>query len=147
MSCFKLVSVIGMGLVIVVAGACGDDGDDDTGGGMSLRAELDEYSIGLDKSAVAPGEASVTAENVGDMDHELVVARTDFASDALPVAEGSVDEERIETQGGEIVGEIEEFPAGDTETETFEFTAGEYVLFCNVPGHYELGMHTKLTVQ
>ncbi|HSE45597.1 MAG TPA: plastocyanin/azurin family copper-binding protein, partial [Gemmatimonadales bacterium] len=60
---------------------------------------------------------------------------------------GSVDEGRIETQGGEIVGEIEEFPAGETETATFGLTAGEYVLFCNVPGHYGLGIHTKLTVQ
>ncbi|HSE45020.1 MAG TPA: hypothetical protein VLA89_06795, partial [Gemmatimonadales bacterium] len=90
MSYCKWVSVVSMGLATVVAGACGDDGED-TNGAVSLRAELDEYSIGLDKSAVAPGEVSVTAENVGDMDHEPVVARTDFPPDALPLAEGSVE--------------------------------------------------------
>lgn len=147
MYALKLAATLGSAAILLAGIACGDDDDDTTDGGTALNAELDEYTITLDRSSLPAGDVDITAENVGQVEHELIVAQTDFAADSLPLGQNRVDEERIENQGGEIVGEIEEFPPGETETATFTLDPGSYVLFCNLPGHYELGMHTTLTVE
>jgi hypothetical protein len=81
-----------------------------------------------------------------------VVIHTDLAPDALPTADdGSVDEAG---EGIEVIGEIEEFAPGESQTGTFDLAAGSYVLICNVveeeegevEAHYHLGMHAAFTV-
>jgi hypothetical protein len=53
-----------------------------------------------------------------------------------------------------VIGEIEEFPPGETRSATFVLEAGAYVFICNVfeeeeegEAHYELGMRTAFTVE
>jgi hypothetical protein len=70
-------------------------------------------------------------------------------------ADGSVDESGA---GVQAMGEIAEFAVGTTQSKTFTFSTGKYVLFCNVleteaiPGvpdiksHYKLGMRTAFSV-
>ena len=41
---------------------------------------------------------------------------------------------------------IETFAAGETEQSTFQLTAGNYVLICNLPAHYLTGMSSRFTV-
>jgi hypothetical protein len=81
-----------------------------------------------------------------------VVIKTDLAADALPTSEeGAVDEAG---SGIEVIGEIEEFEPGETQSATFDLEAGSYVLICNVveeedgekEAHYKLGMRTAFTV-
>ena len=129
--------------------ACGGGGAETT-----VAVTLQEYAI-LPAQASAPaGSVTFDAENTGpDLSHELVVIRTDLAPDALPTAEdGSVDETG---EGVEVIGEIEEFAPGASETRTFDLEAGTYVLVCNVVdeeggetlAHYALGMRTGFTVE
>ena len=42
--------------------------------------------------------------------------------------------------------EIEDIEGGANPTLTVDLDAGHYVVFCNLPGHYGLGMHTDLDV-
>jgi hypothetical protein len=125
------------------------------GGGGTVAVTLQEFSINPDSDSAAAGEVTFEATNEGPNDpHELVVIRTDLAADALPMSEdGGVDEggEGIE----EVIGEIEEFPVGETESATFDLEAGSYVLICNVveeedgelESHYVEGMRTPFTVE
>ena len=82
-----------------------------------------------------------------------MVVRTDLAPDTLPTTdEGAVDEEG---DGVELIGEIEEFPVGETRTTEFDLEPGSYVLFCNVvveeegevEAHYSEGMRVGFTVE
>ena len=133
-----------MGLLLLgalIVAACDDD-DDSDGGPTDVRVSLDEWSIEPDVSSVRAGKITFIADNIGKAEHELVIVRTDLAPDALPVAGGKADEDAA----GEEIGEIEEFPAGETERGTFTLEAGTYVLLCNIAGHYELGMTTAFTV-
>jgi len=68
--------------------------------------------------------------------------RTDLALEALPLADGAVEEGEVD-----VVGKIPEFAAGRTQEATLTLAAGKYVLFCNVPGHYVSGMRTSFTVE
>ena len=67
--------------------------------------------------------------------------RSDLAADALPTEGGLVPASDVD-----LVAEIEEFPASTTQQLTLNLSAGGYVLICNIPGHYDLGMRAGFTV-
>lgn len=126
------------------------------GGGEETTVEvtLQEFAVLPAQDTVPAGSVTFEATNEGPNDpHELVVIRTDLAPESLPTTEeGSVDEEG---EGIEIIGEIEEFPVGETESATFDLEAGDYVLICNlveeeegeIEAHYALGMRIGFTVE
>jgi hypothetical protein len=124
------------------------------GGATTVAVTLQEFAVIPAEDTAPAGEVTFEATNEGPEDpHELVVARTDLAPDALPTAEdGSVDEGG---EGVEVIGEIEEFAPGATETATFDLEAGSYVLLCNIveehegeiEAHYTLGMRAPFVVE
>jgi hypothetical protein len=134
--------------------ACG--GDEETangeGGGTTVAVTLQEFAVIPAQDSAPGGSVTFEATNEGPEDpHELVVIRTDLAPDALPTDEnGAVDEGG---EGIEVIGEIEEFPVGETQSATFELEAGAYALICNVyeeaedESHYQVGMRTGFTVE
>jgi len=133
--------VAGLAVLGLVATACGGGGGGEEqgtgGGGETVNVELKDFSIVPEVSSVGAGPVTFAATNEGPSEHELVVLASDLAPDALPVEGGKVDEEG---SGIEMVGEIEEFEAGEEGSATFDLAAGNYVLICNIPGHYEAGM-------
>ncbi len=101
---------------------------------------LKEFTVTPTVTVAHAGPVTFAARNLGTAKHELVVLRTDQPPAALPIANGQASE------AGKI-GEIDQFAPRGTETASFRLTPGHYVLLCNVPGHYQRGMHVGLTVQ
>lgn len=139
-----------LAVLALVAAACGDDEEEEGAAGATVNVSLIEWSVVPDTTSVAAGSVTFTATNDGAENHELVVIRTDLAPDALPVVEGKVDEEQVD-----VIGEIEEFAPGQTESATFDLEPGNYVLICNITevgengeieSHYQLGMRTAFEV-
>lgn len=108
-----------------------------------VKAMLLSSAIHLDASQVKPGPVTFDVHNAADnhMTHELVVLKTSLADDALPVRKGQVPEQRLNK-----VAEVEDVAPGKSRRVTIKLTPGHYVLVCNKPGHYSMGMHTSLTV-
>ncbi len=125
------------------AGTTPEPGEEAT----TLPVELNEFSIagegGAALASVPAGEVTFEASNLGQIAHELVVIKTDTDPAQLPKSDGDADEDAA----GQVIGEIEEFPAGEVETGTFVLEAGTYALICNIPDHYESGMYAQLTVE
>ena len=48
---------------------------------------------------------------------------------------------------GQVSGELLNIGSNQEKTESLNLTAGDYVLICNLPGHYQQGMRTSFTVQ
>ena len=113
-----------------------------TGDGERVAVELSEFAIAVDPTAAASGTISFSVANAGGLSHNLRVIRSDAAPDALPVETGQVPEGQVD-----VVGRIEDFAGGDSESITLDLGPGSYLLICNVPGHYELRMTTAFTVQ
>ena len=112
-----------------------------------VAVTLDEWGVGPESDQVTPGAVTFAAENIGEDEHELVVVKAADA-DSLPTDDdGAVD---LEALGEDVIGEIEAFPGGDTCEGTFELTAGDYVLLCNLVHddevHFAEGMHAPFTV-
>lgn len=138
-----LFALVALGLV-----SCGG------GAETTVDVTLQEFAVIPAQDSAPAGQVTFRAENTGPEDnHELVVIKTDLGPDALPTADdGSVDEDG---EGIDVIGEIEEFPPGETQSATFDLEAGSYVLICNVveehegelEAHYAMGMRTAFTVE
>jgi uncharacterized cupredoxin-like copper-binding protein len=154
-----LLGVLFSAVALVAACGGGDDEDNTssgsggaatstaaTGGGgaaTTVKATLSEFKIDLDKTSAQAGKVTFDAQNKGAIAHELIAVKTDLAPDKLPVtSEGTVDMSKVQS-----AGDIAQFDAGKTADGTFTLAAGKYVIICNVPSHYQAGMHTAFTVQ
>jgi uncharacterized cupredoxin-like copper-binding protein len=148
-----LLSVAVIGMVLAACG--GDDGGSTGGGGATSTTEAPsaagvvnatekDFAIALDPSTAGSGQVSFQITNEGPSVHEFVVFKTDLAPDALPLNEdGDVDEEG---KGVKHIDEVEDIAAGSTQSLEASLDPGSYVVICNLPGHYKLGMHAPFSV-
>jgi hypothetical protein len=121
--------------------------------GTAVNVTLQEWAVLPDVQSVPAGSVTFNATNAGPMDpHELVVVKTDIPAGELPTREdGSFDED---AEGVEVIGEIEEFDPGLTQSMTLDLEAGSYVLLCNLveeeegetEAHYQMGMWVPFEV-
>lgn len=150
---FRLMGLLAASVFAVGMVACGggDDGgaeDTDTGGGGSessasteVAVALGEFSIVPNPTSAAAGEVVFNVTNNGAIPHEFVVIKGSDAA-ALPTAATGAD-----LSGSEEVGRIDQFNSGEEKTLTVDLEAGDYILICNIPGHFAGGMHTEFTVE
>jgi len=101
------------------------------------------YAILMGQTTIPAGKVEFDLKNIANMPHEFVVFRTGFAPDQLPVSNGQVNEK---AQGLKKIGEQDQYPAGQTRTLTVNLKPGYYVAICNIPGHYQQGMHIGFQV-
>jgi uncharacterized cupredoxin-like copper-binding protein len=152
-------------LVVIAAslliGCGGDDGEPATttnettagettsagaSGGTATVIKMGEFYFNPKNATAKAGSTVIEAPNLGKTEHELVLFKTNMNPAKLPTeASGGVDEEKMD-KVAEEAGEIPDVEAGKTKSEEFDLTPGEYVMFCNLPGHYAAGMYGTLTV-
>ncbi len=103
------------------------------------------FGIDIEPRSVKAGEITFEVRNVSkDMIHELVVTPLRDGERSLPYDES---EQEVEEDDLVVLGEIEDLEPGQSGTLTLRLEPGEYVLFCNIAGHYDGGMWTLLTVE
>ncbi len=108
----------------------------------SVSVEMDEWSVTVQPGSVEAGPVTFDVTNAGEVaPHQLVVIRTDLAPDALPVEDSQVDEGQLD-----VIASTDLFQLGEGGMLDTTLEAGNYVLICNLEGHYELGMATAFSV-
>lgn len=134
-------------LLLVVAGAAGATTTTQTLGiklqDPSTDSSIAHMRIVLDRDTIKPGRVILQAENQSkNLVHEVIVGRDDGAKELpMDAKHGRVNESRVQR-----LGEISDLAPGKTGKLSLNLKPGNYVLFCNQPGHYQEGMVTKLTV-
>ncbi|MDN7183850.1 cupredoxin domain-containing protein [Caballeronia sp. SEWSISQ10-4 2] len=110
---------------------------------QTIKATLLMNTIQLNASDVKAGKVTFEVSNAPDtgMTHEFVVLKTDLAADRLPVKNGQVSESQFKK-----MGEVEDIDPGKGKRLTLKLAPGRYVVICNRPGHYSMGLHTSLLV-
>jgi uncharacterized cupredoxin-like copper-binding protein len=106
------------------------------------------------QSSVKAGDVTFTVKNIGTIDHELIVLKTDTAFDKLPVVDGGDPPAPVASGADKVseatnIGETGDpnLKPGDTRTFVIKKMApGKYVLVCNLAKHYGLGMRVPFTV-
>ena len=140
---FKRLTIVTAAVALLGAVACSSSSSSsasgsDTGG---VAATEKDFSIDLATSSAPAGSVTFNISNQGPSAHEFVIIKTDDAPDALPVKDNTVEEDKID-----VVDEAEDIAPSTTATLTTDLEAGSYVIICNIPAHYEQGMHAAFTV-
>jgi uncharacterized cupredoxin-like copper-binding protein len=118
-----------------------------TPSGTPVNVVLEDFKVQPDAAVVPAGTVSLRLLGHGPTAHELIVVRTDRAPDKLPLQRDGLTVNE-EAPGVELVDETEGLlDIDDRETLTLDLAAGNYVLYCNLEGHYLGGMHAPLTVR
>lgn len=101
-----------------------------SGGADEVNVSLYEWGVDPDTTTVSSGDVTFSATNDGGEAHEMVIVKGVAPADLPTDENGHVIEEEIPE--GALVGEIEEFEAGTTESKTFNLETGTYTIFCNI---------------
>jgi uncharacterized cupredoxin-like copper-binding protein len=115
--------------------------------GMAMMgADMSLVTMGIttDPDEVPAGEVTFQVTNDSmDMIHEMVLAPVDEVSIPLPY---NSDEEKVDEDAAGHLGEVAELEPGQSGALTMTLKPGTYILYCNIAGHYVMGMWTLLTV-
>ena len=122
---------------LVALVACG--GGDDIGG-SGVVVEMTDYAVKLSTDSIGAGRVKFGVRNRSGQVHDFHLLRTDAPADKLPM-------EGVKAREEGHVAHIAEIPGGRARAVTAELTPGNYVIICNVPTHYGLGMYAALRVQ
>src|SRR6516165_6069059 len=102
-----------------------------------------DFSLATNTSTVPAGSVAFNVTNQGPSSHELLAFRTDLPEDQLPLGpDGRIAEDALP----KVLDTDTDLPAGTQRHLSESLAPGRYVLVCNLPGHYKLGMHTVITV-
>lgn len=109
--------------------------DGEGGGAMTLK---------MDQSTIKAGDVSFSVHNAAmTEEHEMVLVKLKSADQKIPVIESRhrIDETQLKS-----LGEVTDLKPGANGSLKARLSPGSYLLFCNIKGHYEAGMHATLSV-
>ena len=128
--------------LVVVSAGCGGSGTA-ASATTEIAAVLTDTAIQLDHTTAAPGVVTFKAHNAGTVAHSLLLIKTDVAPDKL--TPDPKDASRADRTGE--VRETAQIAIGQDASFSAQLTAGNYVLICNEPGHYLIGMRVPFSVK
>jgi iron uptake system component EfeO len=133
-----IVAVVSaLGLVSV---GCSSSSSSAAAGGIAATEQ--DFSISVSPSSATAGDITFTITNNGPSTLEFVIIKSDADPASLKVG----DDETVPEDSLDVVDEQEEIAPGTAPTLTTNLEAGSYIFICNLPTHYEQGMHTGFTV-
>lgn len=113
-------------------------------GAPGQRMPMAPMGIKLSSSTVPAGMVSFEVRNDSrTLVHEMVVAPIKDTRTPLPYKQ---DENKVDEDAAGHLGEVAELEPGKSGGLKLNLKRGRYILYCNVPGHYALGMWAVLTV-
>lgn len=109
-----------------------------------LWNEGGKMGITTDVASVKAGKIAFDVTNGSkNLVHEMLVVKVDTFDDVLPydAQEAKVYEDKVND-----FGEVSELEPGQSGNLTVNLKPGNYLLLCNIPGHYKMKMYSKLVV-
>ena len=128
---------------LLLLAACGGQTASTSTSTGPIAVTLTDKGVVLERTSANTGAVTFVVKNTGTLTHELLVVKTDVAQDKIQV--DAEDPNKMSEDGSQ--GETGDLAAGESKTLTFNLPAGNYVLMCNQPGHYMLGMHIAFVVK
>jgi uncharacterized cupredoxin-like copper-binding protein len=92
-----------------------------------------EFDLIVDTTSAPEGDVTFQISNDGGIAHDFVVIDTDLSVDQLPIDQNtnSVDLAQVD-----VAGQTPPIDPTAGDTLSLTLSAGNYILLCNVPGHY-----------
>lgn len=131
--------VVAIGAIALATVGCSSSSSSAEGG---IGVTEQDFSIAVSPSSAAAGEVSFNITNNGPTTHEFLIVKSDEDPASLQVDKDDI----VPEDSLDVVDEQEDIAPGTAPTLTADLEAGSYILMCNLPTHYEQGMHTGFTV-
>jgi len=109
---------------------------------VDLAVTMKDYKVELSVETVKAGSLKIGVRNAGGMEHSFELIKTDLPFDKLPVDSGAA---KAKEDG--LIKQVKTLGVGKVSVVIADLAAGNYVIICNVAGHYQLGMRAALTVR
>lgn len=108
---------------------------------VDVAVTLKDYRVELSVTTVKAGTVKFGVKNAGGMEHSFELIKTDLPFDKLP----TTGDAKAREDG--LVKQIKSIGVGKVSSTTAQLVTGNYVVICNVAGHYQLGMRAALKVE
>lgn len=105
----------------------------------TVKVAMKEWGMPPVPTSAKGGKVTFVVRNVGKLDHEFVVLKTNRPAKALPLKGAKA----VETG---FLGRIAKFKPAQTRSLTLTLKPGNYVLICNLPAHYAAGQRASFRV-
>lgn len=103
-----------------------------------------EMKISVDQASIPGGDVVFNVANHAmTEEHEMILVKLASADQEIPL---NTKKHRVNEKKLKTLGEVADLKPSDTGTLKANLQPGNYLLLCNIKGHYEAGMWTKLTV-
>ncbi len=135
------------GAVLFLAAACGGASSAGTTlaqqAGGNVAVTVTDNSITALPATLGAGKATFTVKNTGTVVHSIVLLQTETTHDKIPA--DPKDASKVVETGK--VGESGQIQVSQSKDFAVDLKPGKYVILCNEPAHYLLGMHIAFTVK
>ncbi|HYK97708.1 MAG TPA: hypothetical protein VEU77_04890 [Candidatus Acidoferrales bacterium] len=128
-------------VILLISAACGGSGS--SGAASTIAVTMTDTGIQLDQPSSPAGTVTFAARNNGTVIHSLMLLKTDVAVDKLPADPNDASRP---AKTGELK-ETAQITVGQSASFSASLAPGNYILVCNEPGHYLIGMRTAFVVK
>lgn len=139
------VEFVALSLFVLILSACGG-ADRGSSGEFEVTVD-DDFAYSPSTLSVSAGqEVVITFVNNASVQHTFNIAKK--GAELGHVLEEEDAEHREEEMHEILIFEMHEVTAGNSGTGTFTapLEAGDYVIFCSIPGHFDAGLSGTLQV-
>lgn len=135
----RISHVLLLGVALTIAACAGTP--ETMPADADLAVTMKDYRVELSVDTVKAGTVKIGVRNAGGMEHSFELIKTDLPFDKLPVDAAA----KAKEDG--LVKQVKSLGVGKVSVVTADLAAGNYVIICNVAGHYQLGMRVALAVR
>lgn len=115
--------------------------------GMAMPGAMMEMAtmgITVDSTEIPAGEVTFRVVNDSqDFYHNLSISPVADPAKELPYL---ADMKMVDEEAAGITARLKELRSHDSGSVTVDLAPGTYILYCNIAGHYVMGMWTTITV-
>ena len=131
---------LALAIVAVATAAVAVSGAGASASATIVKVKLSEFKVVPSVKTVPAGKVTFVVANVGKINHEMVVVKTNVAPGKLK----ENGEHEVSEKGAVGESVVDHGKAGKV---TLTLKPGKYQLLCNLPSHYTAGQYVGFTVK